>query len=280
MRLTSINSVKTGRTRTSVATHSMRTLFKRYINTSTTSSSSSSETETEEQHIPLDGLALNDSPEMETDERSNSLLKLVHESKWSTLQQVLVSGKSGYASFHVEACTDTILHDSIYLGAPPHVLMLLASQFPETLSHIDNQKRYPIHAACASGSSPSFIAHCINSCPTSVKAKDKSGKTALHLLCQYYKESNSKNQLPYQNAERNMEQILWIIYRSAPATIIAEDNDGVCAIEYALQSNVSIGFFKTLQTLIVHFNRNNARKIALRKREKDDTKHLPVAFAA
>ena len=67
-----------------------------------------------------------------------------------------------------------------------------------------------------------------------------------------------------------MEHIVWMIYRHAPATIAFEDSDGVSAIEYALEAEVNMDFFKALQHLLIHFNQNNARKIALRKRQETE----------
>lgn len=120
--------------------------------------------------------------------------------------------------------------------------------------------------------------------------------TPVIILCQKYKRSY-QSKFPHKLAEKKMEQILWMIYRRAPATIVLEDKSGKSAIEYALEAEVNMEFFKTLQHLIIHFNQNNVRKLSARMKQDKEaamklsrrrggnggsggSKRPPAAFAA
>ena len=61
---------------------------------------------------------------------------------------------------------------------------------------------------------------------------------------------------------QNMTEILLMLQKKAPASAVSEDNDGVGAIEYALESNASIDFIRTLQDMIAHYSETEDRKLA------------------
>lgn len=196
--------------------------------------------------------------------------KLISKSDWKTLASLLESTNEAGSIMREEA-NCCVFHQAIKQGAPKNILMLIAQRFPEALIQLDAERRYPIHIACAEGSHPGFILHCIEEYPFTISAKDVYGRTPLHLLCQSYKKKYSDNiscqhSGKYVNkdygfetpAEKKMTIILWMIYRHDPATIALEDNDGVSALEYALESNVDIEFFRTLQNLTCDFNQNNS----------------------
>eukprot|EP00804_Cyclotella_cryptica_P031025 CCRYP_013591-RA/>CCRYP_013591-RA protein AED:0.00 eAED:0.00 QI:965/-1/0/1/-1/1/1/0/195 len=175
-----------------------------------------------------------------------------------------------------------LLHEAIKLGAPDDVLMFISERFPETLRQENGDGQFPPHVACSSGSSPEFISHCINMCPQAVAAKDNSGKTPIHHLCQSYHDSK---RAVSSKTKRTMQQILWMLFRKAPASIVAEDNDGIDAIEYALESNLDVNFIQILQDMTSRFKENEARKASQRRcmmtRRNMERQHSPhAAYAA
>lgn len=187
---------------------------------------------------------------------------------WEPLANVLnskeASDLSVLAAISKEFSTGCILHEAISLGVPDNILILLAERFPMFLIQIDSNDRYPIHVACAFGTSSEFVSHCIDMNPSSAAAKDIEGKHPIHLLCQgtwrgfWDIKSNSA-------AEKNMAGILCMLYCNAPSSIASEDDHGVGSIEYAIESNLGIEFIRTLQRMVSHINKNEARRVARRK---------------
>jgi hypothetical protein len=160
--------------------------------------------------------------------------------------------------------------------------MFICERFPDTLKQEDDQGRTPIHVACSAGCSPEFISHLVTVFPQSVATKDKKGRTPIHHLCSSYA---SKKHAVSEVTLKKMEQILWMLFRKAPGSIVDEDAGGVDAIEYALEANLDISFIATLQEMTSRYHENEARKAAQRKcmqtRRQLDRKHSPhAAFAA
>lgn len=184
-------------------------------------------------------------------------LTKVLNSKESITTSTAAKDLSDITAVCVEFSNGFILHEAIKLGAPVDILMLIAERFPAALTQQDEDEKYPLHLACASdAASPEFISHCINMCPLSASSKDGTGKTPVHHLCM--NNSITAN-------EKKMNDILWMLYRKAPGSFVAEDNDGQDPIECALESDLGIGFIRTLQGMIGHYNENQARKLAHRK---------------
>ena len=115
--------------------------------------------------------------------------------------------------------------------------------------------------ACAFGASAEFVELCINKNPSAIITKDIDGKTPLHLLCQNTWEDYWDVKIN-PVAETNMRRILWIIHDKMPSAIIFKDDKGVGSLEYAIESNLGIAFVKQLQTMIIKFNKEKARKLS------------------
>ncbi|KAL7490229.1 hypothetical protein ACHAW6_016018 [Cyclotella cf. meneghiniana] len=199
-----------------------------------------------------------------------------------TLKKMPSIKRAGLACLPTEIQSGFILHDAIKLGAPDDVLMFISERFPETLRQENDDGQYPSHVACSFGSSPAFISRCINMCPQAVAAKDNEGKTPLHHLCQSYHDSKRAAR---KSSKTMMQQTLRLLFRKAPASIVAEDNRGIDAIEYALESNLDVNFVQTLQDLTSRLKENEARKASQRRcmmtRRKIEREHSPhAAYAA
>ena len=200
----------------------------------------------------------------------------------ATLKKMPSVKRAGLAGLPAEFQSGFILHEAIKLGAPDDVLMFISERFPETIRQENGDGQYPSHVACSSGSSPAFISHCINMWPQAVAAKDNEGKTPLHHLCQSYHDSKRAAR---RSTKRMMQQILRMLFRKAPPSIVAEDNRGIDAIEYALESNLDVNFVQTLQDLTSRLKENEARKASQRRcmmtRRNIAREHSPhAAYAA
>lgn len=209
----------------------------------------------------------------------NSLI--VELGKISSIKQGSRQLVLGLAQLPPEFSSGYVLHDAIRIGAPDDVLMFICERFPETLRQENSLGQFPSHVACSSGSSPEFIAHCINMCPQSVAVKDDAGKTPVHHLCSGYHQGDTVSRATI----RKMKQILWMLFRKAPASVVGGDNRGLGPIELALESNLGMEFVSTLQDLTARYHENEARKAAQRRcmntRRQMEKAHSPhAAYAA
>lgn len=157
-----------------------------------------------------------------------------------------------------------MLHTAIELGTPDNEMMMLAKRFPFVFTQVDEHGRYPVHVACAHGASSRFAALCVWSNPSSATAKDKNNNTPLQLLCKgtwngvWDLKTNP-------SAEKNMIDILEILYRKAPVSLLSEDSGGLGPIEHAINSNLDLKFIVSLNEKIAHLNRTKDQKYAHRK---------------
>ena len=65
--------------------------------------------------------------------------------------------------------------------------------------------------------------------------------------------------------ERHVTNVLWILYRTAPKAIMMEDNEGVDAVEYALEADLNLPFIRLLQHMVSTVHKQNAKMKAHRK---------------
>ena len=59
--------------------------------------------------------------------------------------------------------------------------------------------------------------------------------------------------------EKNMEVILWILFIESPSIVVSEDCHGVGVIECAIEFGLGIIFVQTLQEMIGHYKKSQAR---------------------
>ena len=84
--------------------------------------------------------------------------------------------------------------------------------------------------------------------------------------------------------EKNMLDILWMLYLKVPSSVVSEDNQGLGSIEYAIDSNLGIKVIQDLQDTTRHFNETEAHKMAhrgcMRACCKSQRKNSPHAISA
>lgn len=186
--------------------------------------------------------------------------------------QSISAGRRSSSSFMIhdapssqsqEYSSNSLLNDTIVKGATDATLLRIAEHFSGLLGQIDAFGRFPVHTACAFGSSADFIYKCVSMYPLTAAAQDHDGKTPFHFLCKSYaKRCYAFTTWDRAVIEKRMTRILWILYRKAPGAIILEDNHGVDPVEYALEADMSITFIGLLQDMVTRVRKDNAKKKA------------------
>ncbi|KAL7548777.1 hypothetical protein ACHAWF_012039 [Thalassiosira exigua] len=191
---------------------------------------------------------------------------------WASLAIALqsddaLSDFSVLAAISKDFSTGCILHEAIATGIPDKIVVLLAQRCPAFVSQLDSNGRFPIHVACFLGSSSEFVSHCIDINPTSSIAEDIDGNTPIQLLCKGRWKGNWDKSNPA--ADMNMVDILSMLYRDVPSSILQVDSCGMCPIEIAIRSNLGLKFIQILQHMTV---------VTCRQLKGDDTQasHLTI----
>ena len=184
------------------------------------------------------------------EKQTMTLARLLSQRQWSILE-ALATSPTGSASIPVDdpslphAITpDIVLHFAARFQAPLRILSLLSRMHPVSITSSDITGRYPIHVAAKWGATPDVIAYLIKTNPSVTGLPDNTGKTPMHYVGEYYLQ-NFNSQL--YGRDDSMLQVVRLLKNAAPHSVNLEDNEGMNAIEYALDSDANLRVVKTMQ---------------------------------
>lgn len=114
----------------------------------------------------------------------------------------------------------------------------LLNENPFVIFEADSEGRLPLHVACQYGACPGVIKELLEANKDAAIVKDISGMLPIHKVCCLYKQYASQNK-PEDMAEQDVKQVLQLLLRSVPRSILVEDYDGTCPVSYAIHSDLS-----------------------------------------
>lgn len=204
-----------------------------------------------------------------------AITTLVCHRKWSILEHVMRRGGNDFFNNQVigdgsdnagqpSISDDLLIHFICRFQAPLHIVLLFAETYPKSLKSADALGRFPVHIACAWGLSPDTIQFLIESYPLAASIQDLSGKTPIHHLCTSFMKHYVDT--PCQLVNASMMAIVKMLNVTAPKSFNVEDNDGMNAIELAIETDVDIKIIKAMQRVC----RDTWREM---KKEKKDASH-------
>ena len=186
---------------------------------------------------------------MSLNQQTITLARLLSQRQWSFLDSLLSSTNA--SSIIIDdpnlphaITSDIVIHFAARFQAPLRILSLLARLYPASLSSADITGRYPIHVASKWGATPDVIAYLIKSNPTVAGVPDSTGKTPMHYVGECYLRHFDN---PIYNRDDSMLQVVRLLKNAAPNSVNLEDNEGMNAIEYALESDANLKVVKTMQ---------------------------------
>ncbi len=140
---------------------------------------------------------------------------------------------------------DLIVHFICRFQAPLYIVQLFEDAYPESFAAFDAMGRYPVHIACAWGSSPDTIKFLIDSYPHAARVQDFHGKCAIHHLCRSFRENyQDTSSILFNDIIMDLVESLYTV---APMSFNVEDDDEKNPIEYALCSDFDIKVIKAMQ---------------------------------
>ena len=120
--------------------------------------------------------------------------------------------------------------------------------YPSSVSNVNNKQQYPLHTAAQSGAAPSIIKSLTDAFIDAADHPDIDGKTPLHLACQHYASAYRPTKhldgslVSLQDAMVESIQLL-----NRPAVVNMEDEEGMTALEYAIDTNADLRIIKNMQ---------------------------------
>lgn len=184
------------------------------------------------------------------DQKIMTLACLLSQRQWTLLDALLVSTTSSSSipiddpSLPHAITSDIVIHFAARFQAPLRILSLIAKLYPASLASSDVTGRYPIHVAAKWGATPDVIAYLIKKNPAVAGAPDSTGRTPMHYVGKWY--LRHFDNVMYSRDD-SMLQVVRLLKSAAPKSVNLEDNEGMNAIEYALQSDANLKVVKTMQ---------------------------------
>ena len=195
-------------------------------------------------------------PLLETDEQI-CLSSLIEHRKWRKLNNAVVKHlkKSKNVVCLCKKCThqQSLLHLACNFTPPLYVVRNLLEFDTFNASRIDSKRRYPLHLALEYESDVKVVKFLIESNKAAVIAQDVYGKTPLHMVVLKCAEKMERNELQDLGGiisfidSVEMLKFLLLLCDAVPSAPFIEDNNGMTALEYAIDVEADFKLVKALQ---------------------------------
>lgn len=179
-----------------------------------------------------------------------TLATLISQRQWGTIDALLTNPAA--PSLPIDepgldnaVTPDIVVHFAARFRAPLRIIALLSKLYPRSLTSPDVAGRYPIHVASKWGATPDVVRFLVEASPAVVGVPDSSGKTPMHYVGECYAAHFSSDHL-YSRSDA-MLHVVRMLKTSAPNSVNLEDEHGMNAIEYALDSDADIRVIKAMQ---------------------------------
>mmetsp|Transcript_24775 Transcript_24775/g.40607 ORF Transcript_24775/g.40607 Transcript_24775/m.40607 type:complete len:287 (-) Transcript_24775:95-955(-) len=183
------------------------------------------------------------------EQQAMTLARLLSRRRWTLLETILTSTSSSALliddpSLPHAVTSDIVIHFATRFQAPLRIISLLSQKYPQSLASSDITGRYPIHVACKWASTPDIIAYLIKTNPSVVGVPDSIGKVPMHYVGEFYLQHFNHG---LYGRDDSMLQVVRLLKTASPQSVNIEDNEGMNAIEYALECNVNLKVIKLMQ---------------------------------
>ena len=221
------------------------------------------------------------------------LLRIIRREDWDNLLDELdASGRSLDAGVKAKqillkallslkpSSGQNALHVVCRYHPPVGVLTAIVSICPSCTKGVDNNGYTPLHTAVSCGASLKVINKLILWYPEAAAVKDNRGRYPLHLCCQKGIDfeaccdtSSDESSLDGKLLEREPQigEIIASIAYAAPHVITQDDEDGLSALEYAIQNGFEYRVVRKLQKFSVA-----ASKVDAKNRNKHTVRSKPA----
>ncbi|EED94158.1 predicted protein [Thalassiosira pseudonana CCMP1335] len=177
------------------------------------------------------------------------LLKLIEKGDWYRFSQLaldepqafqslsnLVSRSSGFNGM-------SLLHAAARYNPPSNIISKMIELCPDTIEKVDCLNRTALHVAAGTGADVSVIRVLTSRYPEACMIQDVDGRLPLHLAC----DSSCQLFEGSQNSKLPNFAVIQVLLSVSMESSVAEDEEGMSAVEYAIISDADISVVKLLQ---------------------------------
>ena len=180
----------------------------------------------------------------------SSLSLLMMQRSWTKIQKTIATNHALAMPRSYPNCTlcKESLSPLFYacaLDPPLGIIVNLLEANPAAVLDTDCERKLPLHLACEYGASPEVIKELLEANMEAVSKKDIHGMLPIHKVCRYYYDNRS----PWVSKTAALKitiDVLNMLLRADPTTIIEEDFKGLCPIEHALETEMNIKVIRAL----------------------------------
>lgn len=179
--------------------------------------------------------------------KNGSISSLVRKRQWNIIHERLKvpTEQMRTEMMNIDDSGDTILHAVCRCNPPRELVQEIIAILPDTATTTNQVSQYALHIAAENGASPVIIRYLCNLQPVASGSRDNWGKTPLHLVCKNY----AIKYKPYKDLSMTdaMLQAVRIIIDLSPETVNVDDEDGMTALEYAIEADADIRTIQSIQ---------------------------------
>ena len=125
------------------------------------------------------------------------------------------------------------------------------------VSSIDCENQLPLHIAVKNGCSSNIISYLVAQNVGATSSKDKYGRLPIHLTFETKSETTEKYKINEIDLARDLNRAIKCLCMISPETVITEDDDGVTALECALNKEVDIDIYYELMSFACKARKRN-----------------------
>ena len=185
-------------------------------------------------------------------------IHLIHEGKWDEIVNMIKECRLPKLEAACMSCSTkhSLLHYICHYNPPLAIVKEVCITFLKSAFKRDSLNSFPLYVALNNSCSADVVLFLASQNQSAVKSKDKHGRYPIHLAFSNFSRNKSKDEKTIiRNHEMlNLRRIIRCLCKLAPETVITEDDQGMNALEHAIEEEVDMKLINELQaiTQIIH----------------------------
>lgn len=160
---------------------------------------------------------------------------------------------STYANFESGKEGENILHTVCRFHPTPEIVDAILMRCPRASTEANSHGQFPIHIAAGWGAHPTVIQMLVKHSAKPLKQVDVHNRSPLILACKYYAQSyRYTDDMPVLLGRDALSQAIQILTKECPTVANFEDDKGISALEYAIESRAKLGSIQHIQRASYH----------------------------
>lgn len=193
----------------------------------------------------------------------NTLPYFISKKNWKSVLKIMSGNdekaldRDSWCKCKCASCYHPILY-ACQLNPPVDVIKALIDADASAVYQSNCSGALPLHIACKKAASPEVIKILTHANGEALMTKDNKGRLPIHVAIESSCVGKNK-----KRAARNLHDVVRILIKPCPETILEEDINDMCVIEHAINANVEISIVKYLQKWSEHERRRQKKQYTI-----------------